>query len=490
MLKRADFNELTPGTRKKLEEITRECTLCQLHSQRPLRFKFTLPVEKDFNQSVYVDMMYLEKKPLLHVVCEATMYQAARWLPRTTAEELWRAFRLCWVDVYLGPPDLVVHDAGTNLMANAFQLQSGLLHIATKPVPVESAHSMNYVERYHEPLRRAFKIIKQEAPDLDPDAALQCAVKSVNDSAGPDGLVPTLLVYGALPRLGLPTDKPTSSMLQRGNAVRKATAAMARYFARRQVTDALRARNGSSTHEIHSLPLGSLVLVYRIPRARWEGPFKLLDHNGEQCTVLCPNGPTTLRSALLKPYIAATPEATPTTEPTTGAMITHYDSGISQLAEELSRTDLPSPRIFAATEDRFAASRKRELDGLLERGVMLPVPRRVFGARFVDKLKDPGTSKESAKSRLVIQGFNDRADGLLTYAPSVQRSSQRLLFSLAPAFPSWRLAQRDISQAYTQSTSVLDRDIFVKPPREMSLPEGLVLKLQRPLYGVPEAGVH
>lgn len=92
-------------------------------------------------------------------------------------------------------------------MANTFQIQSGLLHIATKLIPVESAHLMTYVERYHEPLRRAYKNIKEEAPGLDPYSALQCAVKGVNDSARPDRLVATLVVYGALPRLGLPTDK-------------------------------------------------------------------------------------------------------------------------------------------------------------------------------------------------------------------------------------------------------------------------------------------
>ena len=32
-------------------------------------------------------------------------------------------------------------------------------------------------------------------------ATLQMAVKAVNDTAGPDGLVPTLLVYEAYPRM-------------------------------------------------------------------------------------------------------------------------------------------------------------------------------------------------------------------------------------------------------------------------------------------------
>lgn len=39
---------------------------------------------------------------------------------------------------------------------------------------------MTYVEKYHEPIRRAYKIVKREAPDLDKEAALQPAVKAFN----------------------------------------------------------------------------------------------------------------------------------------------------------------------------------------------------------------------------------------------------------------------------------------------------------------------
>ena len=37
------------------------------------------------------------------------------------------------------------------------------------------------------------------------------AVKAVNDTTGPNGLVPTLLVYGAYPRISNP-DSPTLSI--------------------------------------------------------------------------------------------------------------------------------------------------------------------------------------------------------------------------------------------------------------------------------------
>jgi hypothetical protein len=47
------------------------------------------------------------------------------------------------------------------------------------------------------------------------------AFKAINDTAGPDGLVPTLLVYGALPRM-VEYDAPSPTITQCSTALRKA----------------------------------------------------------------------------------------------------------------------------------------------------------------------------------------------------------------------------------------------------------------------------
>ncbi|KAI0996165.1 hypothetical protein K3495_g12015 [Podosphaera aphanis] len=49
---------------------------------------------------------------------------------------------------------------------------------------------------------------------------------------------------------------------------------------------------------------------------------------------------------------------------------------------------------------------------------------------------------------------------------------------------------RDISQAYTQSSSKLARDIYIYAPKEIELPKGTLLKVILPLYAIPEAGTH
>jgi hypothetical protein len=73
--------------------------------------------------------------------------------------------------------------------------------ITLKAVPIKAHNSIGIVERYHALIRRAYQIITAEIYDIDKELALQIAFKAINDSIGPDGLIPTLLVYGIYPRI-------------------------------------------------------------------------------------------------------------------------------------------------------------------------------------------------------------------------------------------------------------------------------------------------
>ena len=49
------------------------------------------------------------------------------------------------------------------------------------------------------------------------------AFKAINDSAGPDGITPTLLVYGTFPWL-VDSEPPSPTITERALAVKKAMA--------------------------------------------------------------------------------------------------------------------------------------------------------------------------------------------------------------------------------------------------------------------------
>ncbi len=134
----------------------------------------------------------------------------------------WDQLRLCWIDIYFGPPDFITDDAGKQFMAREFKQFAANIGIIVKNAPVEAHHSICMVERYHELLRRVYYIIITEIPCIKPDLALQMSFKAINDSVGPNRLVPTLLVFGAYPKM-TKQDAPSPLITQPAMAIRKAT---------------------------------------------------------------------------------------------------------------------------------------------------------------------------------------------------------------------------------------------------------------------------
>lgn len=479
-----------------IEQLSRFCHYCQKYDKSPGRFRFTLRDDVDFNYNIIVDIMYISDSPLLHIVDKATQFQTGRWLRDISAKHTWDALRACWIDTYLGPPDVVTHDAGKNFISKEFKEYASTMGVRTKGIPVEAHNSIGMVERYHGPIRRAYQIIAVELPDIDRDMALQMAFKAISDTAGPDGLVPTLLVFGAYPRM-VESDAPSRTITQRAIAIKKAMAEVQKLRAERQIADALNMRNGPNTDAIHDLPPNSPVLVWREGNTgqsgHWDGPYNLITIEGETCTIKLPSGPTAFRSTVVKPYLSN--------------IDTEKEPPRPSLPETPKEPELPSvqqpvqsvmpiqpikrgrgrPRkypLLTAVSDftvhiqeslgQFTASRQKELNGLLEKGVFkvvkltdVPSGVRLFNSRFVDEVKHPGTDKAYEKSRLVVQAYNDHEKELvLTQSPTIQRISQRLILCIA-AMGKHDLYLRDISQAYVQSATTLNRDFYVRPPRKL-----------------------
>jgi len=94
------------------------------------------------------------------------------------------------------------------------------MSIQIKEVLVEAHNSIGKVERYYEPLRRAYRIIRTELSNAFAELSLSLVVKAINDTVGPKGLVPTLLVFGAYLKLS-DTSPLSPGIYARASVVRK-----------------------------------------------------------------------------------------------------------------------------------------------------------------------------------------------------------------------------------------------------------------------------
>lgn len=142
----------------------------------------------------------------------------------------------------------------------------------------------------------------------------------------------------------------------------------------------------------------------------------------------------------------------------------------------------------------FEDARRKELEGFMKNGKSNVVKRssvphciRIFGTRFFDAYKTI-EGNEIKKSRLVAQNYSDlEASSVSTKAPTVSRLRLPLTISFAACLQSFRSYFRDISQAYVQSESFLERKCFLHPPVEVKQGDNDIILAQKPLSGIPES---
>lgn len=79
----------------------------------------------------------------------------------------------------------------------------------------------------------------------------------------------------------------------------------------------------------------------------------------------------------------------------------------------------------------------------------------------------------------------DQTAAIVTEVPTKQRFTQRLIVSVAAALNNLSVHTRDITQAYSQSRTKLEKDVHIKAPEEMDLPFSSVMKVVKSLCDIP-----
>lgn len=288
VLHRADPGAIHSRVRSTLNKIRDTCDVCQRLAPQPHRFRVSLPHETCvFNRIVSLDLMTIDRDAVLHAVDRDTRFSAAAHLTKQTAAHIWETFLKIWVAPYVGFPDKVALDQGTQLQSLEFRSLLNAAGIGLSASGVEGHNSLGNGERYHKYLREVYRRVKEETPLADKTMMLRLAVKAVNDTAGPSGLVPTLLVFGVLPRMPLhPKELPNQR--ERMRLMTVARNEMNKLTAQTRVDQAIKRNSPAATREV--INILDQVLVYReAPVDQWVGPYVVQSVDGKQ-VILDVNG--------------------------------------------------------------------------------------------------------------------------------------------------------------------------------------------------------
>ena len=299
LIKKARPEEVTPETLSILEDISKRCDPCQRITNAPNRFRVTLGAESvKFNERLQLDVMFLDGKPVLPIVDEGTKFSAARFLPDQSTKTIWSTILKCWSTIYTGLPHKMLVDQGTNF-DRLFINMAAQSNVEVQKTAIEAHSSLGFCERFHQPLRTIYRKIMASHSETDNTLALSLAVKAMNDTLGPEGFVPSALVFGEYPEVHTKSETPRArlNLQQRSELATSAREECQKIMAKMKVSRALRhktSRGATQTYEV-----GSKVLVWR-ERAyanrigEWIGPFSNVDvdYNAKQVYIRdCDFGP-------------------------------------------------------------------------------------------------------------------------------------------------------------------------------------------------------
>lgn len=129
-----------------------------------------------------------------------TTFRAARFLPDVSTDSIWKSMFDCWACIYTSLPNRILTGQETQFGEKFINLAC-IADVEVNRIGIEAHASLSLGERYREPLRPTFRKIKSSQPGIDKLIALVCSVKAMNDSLGPEGLVPSALVFGEFLRI-------------------------------------------------------------------------------------------------------------------------------------------------------------------------------------------------------------------------------------------------------------------------------------------------
>lgn len=448
LIRRAKPDEATPGTLRILKDISSRCDPCQRIQEEPRRFRVSFGAERTiFNGRILLDVMYIENLPVLHIIDELTRFSAARFLPGISTKQIWDTFVECWCLIYTGIPNKILVDQGSSF-GEAFVVSGRLCNVNVSHTGIESHNSLGIGERYHQPLRTTYRKISIAHPHIPKELRLAISVKAMNDTLGPEGLVPLALLFGEFPQIRAPGIGllPRPNLAERANAAETARAEMSSIMAKMCLHRAL--AHDPPGAALRTYKPGDNVLVWREKLlanriGEWVGPsvIESVDEERKLATIELPNGTNfPFNFIQLKPYLRPAQEL----QQFFAKLRDCLDKFTTTPAVEADSTPIFSTEVLSSNDPRSKGPRmtdevKTEVKELIDRKTFktilkedIPEDANVLPGRFVLSIKSAQDGSQRYKARFVIGGNRDKLKRLMVHSSqTLQPSSIRLTLTLA-----------------------------------------------------------
>ena len=185
-----------PKKEELIKEITNlDCNLCKKHQREAPKPKTCLPMAEKFNQTVALDLKFLEEGEIvIHAIDLLTRFSAAMLVKNKTKEEIVEKFFRMWIAIF-GRPEQTLCDNGKEFCNSDFVSMCTNLNITMKTTAAFAPWSNGMVERHNALLAEMVEKVKSETR-CSTEIALCWAVNAKNSMANVHGFSPQQLVLG------------------------------------------------------------------------------------------------------------------------------------------------------------------------------------------------------------------------------------------------------------------------------------------------------
>ena len=523
-----------------LGEIYERCDVCKQFARTPPKPVVSLPMASRFNQKVAMDLKSWDSRYILHMIDMWSRYTISVFVNRKTPNTIIDAVLLHWIG-YFGVMGTVLTDNGGEFRNDEMRAVCSVLNVEILGTAAESPFQNGLCEKNHQVVDLMLHKLIIDFPKIKLDVLLRWANMSKNTLQMWNGFSSNQLVFGINPSLpnifeaSIPAlEEATLSRtlfdhLQILHASRKA-------FIESEYSERIRRalRNRIRSSEV-VYERGDRVFYKRDNNLMWLGPAKvvfqerkmvLLDHGGYYVKV-SPNRLTKAPGEFGKlqgetqqeeknessddetpphqkvddqPQEKGVEEKHPSEETSHVEDSSQETEHIPVVAEKVT----PQPtrqslrvlnkehgwQVYMVTipknrhDDQDCMKAKEiELQKLQSFSVYDEVPdlgQTCISTRWV--LWNKG---KEVRARLVARGFEEDTSRIEVDSPTVGKSTVRMVLAVAAA-KHWIIKSTDIKSAFLQG-NVLQRDVYIKPPKEANVSDGCVWKLSRCLYGLNDA---
>lgn len=275
------------GISKIVDSVSHACDICKRFRKPPPRPAVGFPLATDFNETVAMDIKFINGEPVLHLIDHATRYSSGCRVRNKKPETIVQAILSHWIRIF-GCPKQFLSDNGGEFVNQEFLEMCEKFNIICKTTAAESAWSNGLCERHNAVIGdMVSKIIAESQCSLD--LAIPWAICAKNALSNVFGFAPNQLVFGG--NISLPSvhsDKP-SAQNSTGTStwISKHLIALHRArqaFIAQESCEKLRRALNKQTRSFSDMVYqnGDDVYYKRNNNTEWHGPARVLGRDSAQ----------------------------------------------------------------------------------------------------------------------------------------------------------------------------------------------------------------